>query len=114
MAARAGCSIVLITHPRGASGGKPGIDSLAGGRAYGRLTDCVLWVQGHNPREEGEIEAPMGPTIYQYNRTVTLCKTRDGTGQGLAIALNFAPETLATTELGHIPKKKRKRSDDNE
>ena len=111
MAARAGCSIVLITHPRGAAGGKPGIDSLAGGRAYGRLTDCVMWVQNHNPPEDDIVETGCGRTPYSYNRTVTLCKTRDGIGQGMAIVLDFNMETTETLQLGHLLKKKRKRKE---
>ncbi|HUX02811.1 MAG TPA: DnaB-like helicase N-terminal domain-containing protein [Phycisphaerae bacterium] len=111
MAARSGASIVLITHPRGAAGGKPGIDSLAGGRAYGRLTDCVMWVQNHNPPEEDVVETGVGRTQYTYNRTVTLCKTRDGIGQGMAIVLDFNMETTRTLQLGHLLKKKRKRKE---
>jgi len=114
MTARAGCSIVLITHPRGATGGRPGLDSLAGGRAYGRLTDCVMWVQGHSPPETLPVKVEFGIAPIDFNRTITLLKTRDGIGQGIAIALNFTGKTLATVELGHIQKKKRKRKAEEE
>ena len=106
MAARAGSSIVLVTHPRSAGNTAPNVDALAGGRAYGRLSDCVMWLQGHNPPIDGEVRVPMGVNVATYNRTLTLCKTRDGTGQGLSFALEFAPGTLHTTEIGIISKDK--------
>ncbi len=104
MASRAGASILLVTHPRNAQPGPPSLDALAGGRAYGRLSDCVMWLQGHNPPIDSDICGTFGPDVVAHNRTLTLCKTRDGTGQGLKFALNFDPETLATEQVGTIKK----------
>jgi len=115
LAARHGCSIVLITHPRNANNSAPSIDSLAGGRAFGRLTDCVLWLQRHDPPLDAEVRMSCGPAMCQFNRTVSLCKTRDGVGQGLSFALNFDGESLSVHELGLLtPKPKRKRKEDEE
>lgn len=112
MAARHNCSVVLVTHPRNITGTAPNMDQLAGGRAYSRLTDCVLWLQGHNPPEDGKITYACGEVGGEYNRSIALCKTRDGAGQGIIVAIAFDGATLRTTELGPIQsKKKRKRAE---
>ena len=114
LASRSGASIVLVTHPRGlAANAPPDADSMAGGRAYGRFTDCCLWLQSHNPPKEGKIRTALGDTDMEYDRTLTLTKTRDGNGQGLSIAFKWHGDRLSLTELGAIlPQKKRKAKDD--
>ena len=116
IAARTGCSIILVSHPRNANNTVPSIDSLAGGRAYGRLTDCVLWLQRHDPPAENRVQTPCGPTDYQHNRSLSLLKTRDGIGQGLTVAMQFAGESLSMCELGTVivKKRKQKRKDDED
>ena len=110
IASRAGCSIVLVTHPPKGTGKEvPSGDNLAGGAAYFRNSDCVLWLQGHNPPIETEINTVCGPALMMHNRTVHFCKTRDGTGIGLSLALNFDPATLQTSEVGPIRKKPKRR-----
>lgn len=105
LAAKCGCSIVLVTHPAKGSGqSAPSLDNLAGGTAYARLTDCVLWLDGHNPPADNEIYCEYGTTPMRHNRTLSLCKTRDGTGKGMEIALSFDPMTLRTQEHGMIHK----------
>ena len=115
LAAHHGCSIVLVTHPRTASNTAPSMDALAGGRAYSRLVDCVMWLQSHNPPKEGKVKRELGPSQEEWNRTMHLCKTRDSTGQGMSIAMRFSGKSLWLEELGPIlPKPKRKRKGDDD
>jgi len=108
LAMKAGASVVLVTHPpKGTGKEAPSGDNLAGGAAYFRNSDVVLWLQGHNPPIENDVQTPCGPATWDHNRTVTFCKTRDGTGVGLSVALNFDPATLQTSEVGVIQKKKK-------
>jgi hypothetical protein len=109
LAMESGASIVLVTHPpKGVGKEAPSGDNLAGGAAYYRNSDVVLWLQGHNPPIDSEISTAFSYLFQTHNRTVAFCKTRDGTGVGLSVALNFDPATLETSEVGLIVKKKRR------
>jgi hypothetical protein len=112
VAARHECSIVLVSHPRAIGAKAPaGQDNIAGGRAYSRFTDCVLWLSVHHPPAKSRISTPCGPAPeeVEFNRTLQLYKTRDGAGRGLGIAMQFSSDTLRMSELGVIiPKPKMK------
>lgn len=103
MASHAGASIVLVSHPRQAGPGqRPSTDSIAGGRAYGRLVDCVMWLTAHYPPKESTVRTKLGPTFVSHDRTLGLLKTRDGAGVGSTIALSFDSATFGITEHGII------------
>ena len=107
IAGRTGSSVVLVTHPRGEKGA-PSLDSMAGGRAFGRMSDVVLWLKAYNPPEPATIMHGLGDMQEEINRSVALFKTRNGAGQGISIALDFNPDTLLFSEVGRIRKPEKK------
>lgn len=107
IAGRTGSSIVLTTHPRGEKGA-PSLDSMAGGRAFGRMSDVVLWLKAYNPPELATIMHGLGDMQQEINRSVSFFKTRNGAGQGINVALDFNPDTLLFSEVGRIRKPEKK------
>jgi hypothetical protein len=104
IATPAGCSVVLITHPRTNSKGRgmEPLEGLAGGAAYRRFTDTVLWLQKPKVRPSSTVEGQYGRGTYQYNRVLHLLKTRDGAGQGQGLAFDFGHNGPSFKEWGVI------------
>jgi len=96
-------SLVLVTHPKKGRKGAIGQDELAGGAAYQRFAQTVLWLEWH--------KTPVDVKIYRrdhenwvtpINRTLHICKARNGKGQGIRIGMDFSSATLRTREKGII------------
>lgn len=103
------CSLVVVTHPKtgAASKGMAPLDALAGGAAYPRHSETVLWLKRHDEPQSSQV-AVAGSEMTaaaQHNRTLRLGKTRNGPGAGLALAYQFDPRTLTFREEGVIRKK---------
>lgn len=98
---RAGCSLVLVMHPRKGATGRT-TDDIAGGAAFGRLAQTVLWLEHFGqPRQVTVRDATMElPVMAESNRMMHLTKTRIGRGQGMRIAYWFDSATLRLRELG--------------
>jgi predicted ATP-dependent serine protease len=98
-----GISIVLVSHPRkGKMQGGPSMDDLAGGAAFQRFVDNVLWLR-NDGLEEVNVMSPFGSTEgVEINRRLLMCKTRDGKGAGMDIGMWFDPKSLTFRELGVI------------
>lgn len=94
------CSIVLITHPIKAVG-FPDMTQLAGGAAYQRFAQTIIWLESHNEKTS-KVKTACGTTGIEHNRTVHLLKARNGKGQGVRLACNFQSESLTLEELGII------------
>ena len=99
----AGCSLVLVMHPRKGAQART-TDDIAGGAAFGRLAQTVLWLEHcANPRHvtvrDTTVELPVEAEV---NRIMYLVKTRNGRGQGLRLGYWFDPQTLRLKELGVI------------
>ena len=103
---RHGCSIVLVTHPRLMKGQRPTLETMAGGLAYARFSDVVLWLASHDPPESGTITGPGGHLPCDYTNHIALFKTRDATGRGMRIAYTFDKAKLCLHEHGCIVKEK--------
>lgn len=88
-----GARLILITHPRSASprGGKT-MDDLAGGRAFSRNTQTVLWLHRHEPAKNFICRTPHGNFSAKCNRSLSICKSRNGLGMGRRIAFIQGPE----------------------
>ena len=113
IAATAGCSIIFVTHPAKGQGARPDIDSLAGGAAWGRFADAVVWLEAHDTKS-GTIKlwdgcgGFLGRTACSYNRTLHLLKTRSAEGQGWRLACTFeARSGLVMRELGLLWKQQK-------
>lgn len=97
-----GISIVLITHPKkGKAPGAPSMDDLAGGSAFQRFVDTVMWLRNDGP-EDVNVATPFGTKEATITRRMLLCKTRDGKGAGLDIGFEFEPKSLTFREVGLI------------
>jgi len=101
---RSGASLILVTHPRIGGQAKDAMSSLAGGAAYVRLAQNVVWLAPRNPPEALMIQTKFGPQEFDCNRVIELVKCRNGRGQGLKIGCHFDADTLRTTEFGIIKK----------
>lgn len=77
-----GASLILVTHPRKGRKSGVGLDDLAGGAAYPRFSQTVLWIQQHDKPKEVLIAGPCGNYDTTINRSIRLGKTRNGSGAG--------------------------------
>jgi len=100
------CSVVLITHPIKAVS-FPDMTQLAGGAAYQRFAQTILWLESH-PEKTSTVKTACGTTEIEHNRTVHLLKARNGKGQGVKLACSFQPESLTLNEIGIITRAKSK------
>lgn len=57
--------VILITHPNGEVKGKPSLNNIAGGKAYQRLCQTVLWLDFYKD------------DFSEGNRTITMLKGRN-------------------------------------
>jgi hypothetical protein len=97
-----GTSIVLVTHPK-QSFERPDMNALAGGSAYSRFAQTILWLENHSEPKINKLRMSYDTIEQEYNRTLHILKARNGTGQ-CRLACNFDPETLCLKELGIIVK----------
>lgn len=109
-----GTSVVCVTHPKKGGSSLPDIDNLAGGAAWSRFPDAVIWLESHDMRVS-TIRTVCGTDEQEYNRTVWLLKTRSGDGEHLRLAYRFQTGkaqrdtgALTLTELGVVMKTKKK------
>jgi len=94
------CSIVLVTHPV-KTVSRPDLTQLAGGAAYARFAQSIVWLESHGERSS-TVKTVCGTTVVKHNRTLHLLKARNGKGQGVKLAFNFEAESLTLKELGII------------
>ena len=100
-----GASLVLVTHPRSA-GAKDvdRLDSLAGGKAFNRFTQTVLWIESVKPGKEYTVRAN-GAGMREAAKpdlVVHICKARNGCGHGWRAAYRFDSGALLADELGIV------------
>ena len=111
IAAKYDTRIFLVTHPKTGSthDGKGGIMSgLAGGAAYSRFPQTILWL---NRPDQPEMVTVVNPETglrvkheVECNRWFKVLKARNGAGFGNKIAMDFDGKTLRMKELGVIVK----------
>ena len=99
-----GVAVLLITHSSKAMI-TPGLESLAGGAAFGRFSQTVVWIEAHEAKTS-DVRYSTGTMPTSHNRSIHLLKTRLGKGQGLRIAATFT-DTLKLNEHGVIVKKQK-------
>lgn len=103
------CSVVLVTHPVKAVS-FPDVTQLAGGAAYQRFAQTILWLESH-PEKTSQVKTDCGTAKIDHNRTLHLLKARNGRGQGVRLAFSFSGESLTLREEGIIVKKSKGASD---
>ena len=100
------CSVVLITHPIKAVS-FPDMTQLAGGAAYSRFAQTILWLESH-VEKTSKVKMDCGTIEVEHNRTLHLLKARNGKGQGVRLACSFKAESLTLREIGIIIRSKSK------
>jgi len=99
-----GASLILVTHLKKGKQGAFGLDDLAGGAAYQRLAHCILWIERHREPKECLVKTDVGRIQMDVNRTMHICKARNGPGAGLQLAYKFDGSSLLFSEQGIITK----------
>jgi hypothetical protein len=92
--------LILVTHPRITRGKDVGTNKMAGGAAYERFSQCVLWLRRHDSLKKANLLTNEGVTQHTFERTLKICKARNGSGAGREIAFTLNPLTLRFDELG--------------
>jgi hypothetical protein len=98
-------SVIVVTHSKKANRPKaPSLNDLAGGAAYQRFAHNILWIEKHKAKKTGLVLTPAGRVEMEFNRTIHICKTRNGPGAGLRLAYTFSGKDLLFSEQGIIVK----------
>lgn len=106
---KSGTSLVLVTHPRKATGptkGPPQMDDMAGGAAYSRAASSIIWLGPSRPWED--IDQPTGTTPMRADRQIKILKSRNGVGTGKNIIYQFNDFTFEEIGLSDAEKPKAK------
>jgi hypothetical protein len=103
-----GSSIVLVTHPKTIrKSGTPQMNDIAGGAAYERFVDTILWLSSYEQKRV-EVESNYGNEVTKINRLLWVLKARNAKGAFVRIGMNFNNETLRLNEVGIILKEVKK------
>lgn len=104
-----GASLIVVTHPKKLPrGATPNLADLAGGQAWPRFTQTVMWI-AQMPLEELACSCLRGTTREECNRTVKILKARNSFGTGCEIGFKFDAKTLLFHENGIIQREGKKR-----
>lgn len=105
------CSILLVTHPRKGTKGC-GMDELAGGAAFQRFSQTLLWLESFRDQKSFVVRMACGCMTIKCNRTIHLFKCRNGRGTGAAIAAIWSGQSLKLAEQGIIVKEAKQKTDE--
>ena len=104
--------VLLVTHPKTGAGvnkNEVGMHSMAGGAAYSRFPQTVIWLD--KPEESVDVNVYgmqdlRMPSLASADRIMKMFKTRNGVGAGKKIAMGWNREgsALRLTELGLVVK----------
>lgn len=97
-----GASALYVTHPAKGHRGEISLEAVAGGTAWSRHVDSVLWLEKLKDHEDVLIHTSAGRTQYTINRRLHVLKARKGPGENARIGLWFDENTVRTKELGRI------------
>jgi hypothetical protein len=110
-----GVSLILTTHPKQASGRQGGTSSghdAAGGAAYFRFVDTMIWLTRSKAPRKVQANHPIGGNmLVTTSNFARLLKTRDGYGAGWELAFGFGRD-LKFTEHGVVVKDVKDKSED--
>lgn len=99
------CSVILVSHPI-KSVSFPDMSQIAGGAAYNRFCQTILWLEMHDEKTS-QVKTCCGTDEIEHNRTLYCLKARNGKGGGYKLAFDFDSESLTLRELGLIVKAKK-------
>ena len=98
-------SIIFTTHPT-KQFLDPDVGHIAGGAAWSRFGQGVLWLE-RTGEQEKPVRGCCGTYEAEINRIIHLLKVRSGPGQGMRIGCKFDVESLLLSEKGIILKKEK-------
>ncbi len=87
-----GMSVIFVTHPVKRDS-DPSLEALAGGSAFQRHVQCVLWLKAIKAKEH-TVKTSCGRVDATFNRKIYFLKVTDGRGQGMIMGFNFSHELL--------------------
>ena len=82
-------SVLLVTHPKKGNRGAVGLDDLAGGAVYARLSQTILWLERHARPKEVTVRGDCGRFVKEVNISLHVCKARNGRGHGVTLGYVF-------------------------
>ncbi len=99
---RTGASLILNTHPRMGQAGKPSLSGMAGGAAYPRFSQTVIWLKNFDKVQDARVWDGYTYTTTSHKQVAQIRKCRNGKGQGKQIAINLNFQNLCFDEHGEI------------
>lgn len=105
LARRTGCRFYLVTHPKSGKTKEVGLDSLAGGAAYSRFPQTVLWLKPYETMKEKKVIKNKTRTEEMVNKEIGVIKARNGKlFNGKKYGMMFDANTFCWKECGFILK----------
>ena len=98
-------TIFLVLHPSKVINVMPDLMAISGGSSYNRYSDNAIWLENHNEGKMSRVATCCGTTEIQHNRTLWILKSRDGSGTGIKLAMDFDKTNLCLSEQGIILRK---------
>jgi KaiC/GvpD/RAD55 family RecA-like ATPase len=106
-------SLLLVTHPK--KGSKlAGLDDLAGGAVYQRLSQCILWLERYKTQKRVTVAGDCGRFAVDIDNALHICKARNGRGHGLSLGFKIDWPTLSFAEQGIIVGEHREKESSDE
>lgn len=106
LAGDSGATVVLVAHTikrGGRSAGFPlTLEDIQGSAMIGRLCQCALILDAHDPKESTVYRAAGMQELVEHNRTLTIAKARNGCGTGQRVAFRQEVGFPEFSELGVI------------
>lgn len=96
--------IFLVIHPSKLKVDTPDASAIAGGAAYARFSDNIVWLESH-PMKASWVVTPCGSDDVKHDRTLWILKSRDSGGMWGKIAMQFEQDGLTIRESGLIVRK---------
>jgi hypothetical protein len=104
-----GCSIVLVTHPRKGVKKSCGMDDLAGGAAFQRFSQTLLWLEAFKDPKPFVMRGVCGRFTGKCNRVLHLMKCRNGRGTNGMIGMMWRGNDLCLAEQGVVVSESRQK-----
>lgn len=104
---RNGASLILVTHPK-TNQKQAGLSALAGGAAYSRFSQTVLWLHRLANKKTCWLHRADGVGFsMDVQRVMKIFKASNGRGDGQELAMELDPSSLRFTEQGRISRTKK-------
>jgi hypothetical protein len=110
MASNYSAAFWIVTHPKKGRGAEIGLDVLAGGTAYARFTDMVLWLVRNSDDDRFILDDGTTSEVVA-DRCIVVCKTRDGNKPNAEMAMVFNKHRMTFDEMNWVRVRKKVKKD---